>query len=448
MATSGSYEVKQGNIFGRVGESIGKALSEQVPKEMERSRLSSGLKALSGRQGLSPFEQFAELSGIPGITPQMIESGAKLLKNSAQREAYNRNRENVEVGNAINPSIADIQFGNLQQRNQPSMGRETSNVSPNEMGQPQINQKNPLREEAQPKLPWTPSRRDEEISKVWNNNPNLSFEEAASIAADNEKRDMEKPAALRAQDEALNEIQKTANDKFTKNLELKLQKSKEGVFNDISGEMINNLQRGMERDLRTNPKATVDDVVNDWTNRALDLAKAKTQMNELASGRSFIDNVFKSQQTFDKLKSYGKIFEKAGNQEEFYNILKSPEGFNMSPQGAAYVAYDRSPKVDEYIKKSGRASSVPSQRSTQNRKRAVDIENILTSGDSLLAIAKDFKIRDPYFDERSFFSQLREDQDRISLSPRQRRELGEAESEIFPDWGDIWVLPTFKGHIK
>jgi len=68
-----SYQVKQGNIFGRLGSGIGQGLAEQLPKEIERSRLAQGLEDLSQQQGLSPTQKFAKLAAIPGVTPQMIQ---------------------------------------------------------------------------------------------------------------------------------------------------------------------------------------------------------------------------------------------------------------------------------------------------------------------------------------------------------------------------------------
>ena len=85
-----AQEIKNANIWGRVGTEIGKGLSEQVPKEIERNRLASGLKELEGQQGLTPFQQFSRLSSIPGITPQMIQSGAELLRQQGMLGSLNK----------------------------------------------------------------------------------------------------------------------------------------------------------------------------------------------------------------------------------------------------------------------------------------------------------------------------------------------------------------------
>ena len=89
-----SYEVKPGNIFGRLGTGIGKGIAEQAPKEIERLRLQSGLKDVSQKKDLTPFQQFAELSGVPGVTPQMIESGSKLLRQQGVNQALMQGGQN------------------------------------------------------------------------------------------------------------------------------------------------------------------------------------------------------------------------------------------------------------------------------------------------------------------------------------------------------------------
>lgn len=78
-----AYYVKNADIFGRIGTGLGKGLAEQVPKEMENSRLRTGLKALADqadRGDLSPAQFLAQASGTYGITPQMVQSFGDLAK--------------------------------------------------------------------------------------------------------------------------------------------------------------------------------------------------------------------------------------------------------------------------------------------------------------------------------------------------------------------------------
>ncbi len=101
--------IKNANIFGRIGSGIGQGLAEQVPKEIERGRLASGLRSLEGKKDLSPFQQFAELSAIPGITPQMVQSGSELLRQQSMLHgAQSSIPKNQQQFDEIKKSIQDI----------------------------------------------------------------------------------------------------------------------------------------------------------------------------------------------------------------------------------------------------------------------------------------------------------------------------------------------------
>jgi len=83
---------REGGLAG-FGQALGQGISEQLPKEVERHRLSSGLRNLSQKKGLNPFQQFSELASTPGITPQMLESGSALLRQQAYLDAIKNQYE-------------------------------------------------------------------------------------------------------------------------------------------------------------------------------------------------------------------------------------------------------------------------------------------------------------------------------------------------------------------
>jgi hypothetical protein len=119
MVKSGKYTVKQPNIFGRIGTGIGKGLAEQLPKEMERGRLSAGLQQFEKESGdLTPLQQYTRLAAIPGITPQMIQALPEVLKQQNQAKAL------IEQGNASNNPPPFPSQGATQE-NQPSAGLAT-----------------------------------------------------------------------------------------------------------------------------------------------------------------------------------------------------------------------------------------------------------------------------------------------------------------------------------
>lgn len=441
-----SYEVKQGNIFGRIGSGVGQGLAEQIPKEIENYRLRSGLKNIADEADegkLSPAQFLARTSGTYGITPQMVQSFGELAKNQAIRNVFTGNNTQEPV-TPYNPKKPLPQKGLRFSENEPGVNIQNDiNVSPNEYGQPQISPNNPLRESAVPRPPWTPERRKEEIGKLFQDFPYLTLPEAQAMAADNEARELAQPEAQRAIDNYYKQKQDEATNKFDEILGTKLQKSKEGVYSDITGEMKNNLIRGMERELRENPKASVNDVANKWSEKALDMAKTKTQLNKLA-GTFGVSDILNKKALNNKLKEYQESFAKANNQEEYFNLLKSD--FKMSPQGAASIAYPRNKGMKSYISGVKNPKSYdPSLADPNARKQAIEIEKLITANDSLLAIARDLREKVPFFDQTAFFEQLGNDKDQIGLTPRQQREIQEGVSNILPSWADLLILPLFRG---
>ena len=91
-----SFKVKQGDIFGRIGQNIGQGLAESIPREAQNQRLSSGLENI--KPGTSPVDQYSSLirSGasadqIAQILPLLERSNANV---EAQRQANNPSQIN------------------------------------------------------------------------------------------------------------------------------------------------------------------------------------------------------------------------------------------------------------------------------------------------------------------------------------------------------------------
>jgi hypothetical protein len=461
----------QGNLFGRLGSGIGQGLAEQIPKEIEQYQLKSGLKDFSeNSQGLDPMQQLAKIASVRGVTPQMIQSFSELAKQQNTKNAYARTGPTEGKPAPRSSPKLDVDFANMNNRRGPigsqeepkqlprgeiASGGRSPNVPADEFNQPQVVNENPLDKKYEARLPWTPQERNDRRSQYMQQG--FTPEQAAGLQQDDESRDLTEPTVYQQRYQDLQTRNKEAKAELTSQLEKKLQKTGTNVYKDITGEMLNNIERGMARDLRLDPTASVESVANDWTNRALDLAKAKSAMNTLAKDTG-IGTFFTGDKTLKKLNEYADIFKKSGNSEELYNILQKGKstkdkdgnevdgpGFYMSPQGAASIAYPRSANVKKYLasyKVSG-FSSIENQEK-KARKAAAEIENLIDRDDSVLAIARDLKEKDPFFDEQSFFDQLSADKDDVGFSPRLRRELAEGHDDIAPSWGDLLIFPLWK----
>lgn len=454
------HVIEQSDPFGKIGKGFGQGLAEQVPKEIAHSRLSQGLKSLSQKKGLTPLQQLTELASIPGAIdrPQLIQSYSELAKQQGLRDAYkNLSTDSTSQQRQQNTrDLQNIQFaeqpGQIQRGNQiPQVGevdnqQRTPNIS-SKQDVPQVISGNVLNEQNLTRLPWTP----EERNASYANYISKGFlpEQARELQADDEARDLAEPAAHRERLQEIDEGKKKIRDSLKRHIETKLQKNDKEVFNDVEGTMIINAERGMERDLILNPKADIDNVANDWSDRLKETALAKGRMKTF--GRTTgIENLLKGDKSQKRIKEYHDIFKKSGNLEEMKNILQGPE-FGMSPQAAASEAFPVNSKIDKYIsnhKYSPGASKNPSvnaaQASQQARRAALEIEKDIGPDDSVLSIMQKFSDKNPFFDKQSFLDQISEDKDQIGLNARQREELAEGVGNILPNWADILYLPIFR----
>lgn len=90
-----AQEIKQASLFGRIGSGIGQGLAEQLPKEIEQGRLSSGLNKLAKQKGLNPMEAFAQLASIPGAAknPQLLQTAGDLYRQQAYLDSLKNQYE-------------------------------------------------------------------------------------------------------------------------------------------------------------------------------------------------------------------------------------------------------------------------------------------------------------------------------------------------------------------
>lgn len=450
-------KISQGDIFGRIGTGFGQGLADQLPKEIERNRLSSGLAQFEqDYQNLSPMQQMARLSSIPGITPQMLSSMGELAKQGNLRSAYERAAGMGEPGMRRDQPPPGYQWGQMEGRTYeegpydqrggiPQEGEEaprripkkSPNVDPSESGQPQIVQGNPLDEKMVPRAPWTPKERNKSNSDYIR--MGFTPQESERLTAEDEQRYLAEPKAYQEQNEHFKKVRGEAREELINQLELKTQKKGDKLLGDLTGEMINNLERGLQRDLRLKPNSTLSDVANDWSNRGLELAKTKKQVETLMKTTG-VESILKGDEIEKDLKTYADIFKRSGNSEEYQKMLTSKLG--MSPQGAASIAYPLSKGLKSYIKSYRPIPSYnPEDFAKASKKAAIEVMKNLTPEDSLQAIAAAFNEKGE-FDQRSFFDQLREDSDDLPLTDRQRRELAVgAKKNILFKWGDFLILP-------
>lgn len=445
------HKLHRPSISGRIGTAAGSYLAENLPKELERSRLASGLKALGEKKDLSPFQRFAELSSIPGITPQQIESGSRLLEKEQLGNAYKNSAygEGGAGGGILPENISRSPQRNQTLTEQGKPGTRNIPISP----QAEINPENPTAEKYTPKKPWTMERMNSRVAHYIGKG--FQPDQAARMAENEESRYLAAPEAEQKIYDRNEAIKDTVETKFDDRIADLLEKKpgtpgERPIYKDITGEQIAKFKKNVQEDLRNNQDLSVDKAIDTWTQKALHLAKTKQNLKTLGSRGNF-DKFIKSQDVRNKLETYGKIFRESGNEEEFFNILQQTDengnGFGLSPLAAAYIAYPRSEQVNSALKNYPNIRNIGIIESPkESRKLAKKVLETLSLNDNPLAIAKYIKDQSPFFDIREFLNTISEDLEK--LSPIQQRMVADGLEDISPNWGDISILPFFKGGLK
>lgn len=457
--------VKQGNIFGRIGTGFGKGLAEQIPKEIERTRLQSGLEDVANKsEGLTPFQRFAKLSGVPGITPQALQSGSELLRQEGIRSSF-RNPSGQGA-----PADASVQPAGMEQAqpgipNKPpdnvkrSVVQGGDNIPTNfatRAAEAAANQglvrENPAQQKFIPAVSWTPDQKNEDISKDWDRNPNLSYEQIKERSDDRERRFLSKPEEYQAQQKYLNDIEDQADAEFDRQLETILQKKGNEIYGDLTGETLLDTKKAMRHDLATNPNLNPKTAAEKWVKKGKDFVTTKGQIKALAN-RDLWDSFApgKKESTLKTLKSAQKLYDEMGRKKEFYDMLRSkntPEGgygFDVSPGGAALIAYPRSESLKQVVQSAPfrKPGQAPISSEKESRKIADEFAKKRTNSDSILAFVREMKDKRPYFDEITFLEHLRDNQKEFAFNPDQINELNMPYSDYHPNWGDLALFPYF-----
>lgn len=438
--------IEQSDRFGKIGKSFGEGLAEQIPKEVDRYRLSSGLRNLEKEApNLTPFQMYTRAASIPGISNQTLAGLPEVLRQQGKRGYFTGPGGNAATNQATplgpNGPVGPASAIEAPQATKPGEvgGATKAPTQPGDLPKTQdIVTGSPLAQNLMPYIPLTPEQNrnavaqaleqmgpyatPEEAQNIVNQNENLKQQRIASNQETYQKREIERDKATIALDEAM---------------KLKLQKETNSeLFKDLSGEQVKDLQRGMIDELATS-NISIPEAADKWSQNALDIAKTNQLVNtEISKYQS-------PEKTLKSLMSLQKNYSKHGMERTYYNRLKE-KGF--SPQKSALIAMPRSSIVKRHIANAPKAPSYISGEKSGKyaANQAKEIGRIITSQDSPLAIAQEYKTKYQDFDETGFFDYLRENQDQIGLSPAQKNEIAEGESQLIPHWMDLWYFPLIK----
>ena len=327
--------IKQGNIFGRIGTGFGKGLAEQIPKEIERNRLSAGLQQFSQESAnRSPLENLATLSAIPGVTPQMIQSFGSLAQQQARGQALVQQKQQEQ-----------------QQERQSALNRFSGQPASPQQQQtqeaPSITQRKPLEEIQKGYIPPTLDERRQSAGERFRENParythdpQMALDEVDKEVAINQERN----AAYEQQHQRLTAAQDAAVGR------LKAHSDKMGLKN-VPSNIYNDIEDNFIEDIL--PKSAGGNGLTEQEaikKRGKELENIDRDYAEVNSIGDWGVQTRKDSDTLRSLRALQKSFKKRGDTENFADTLVSKNGFSPSVAYSIAQPVSDNPDLNEILK--------------------------------------------------------------------------------------------------
>jgi hypothetical protein len=421
--------IKQGNIFGRIGTGIGKGLAEQVPKEIERSRLASGLKQLGEQKGLTPFQQFAGLASVPGITPQMIQSGSELLRQQARGQA-----------------LAD--FNSSQ--NQPKPNPFSQGGPPAQQGivPPSITQEKPLAEIQQGAIPPTIEEEFARAGQLYKANP-------AQFGNDPQKA-LDFVAAETERNQAINQAYQQKHENLNKiqdNVVSRLQSQSEKLNTQVPAELYSKIEDEAIQATKSRKEGgeglTEQQAMKKYGDKLNDASRDFSKINEIGSWGITLRP---AQSTLRSMKELQNKMEKLDQTDNFAKKLISKN--KLSPKLAYAIAepVSRVPQISSLIKglptleavETIAESKVPPNVSIpKTLEIAPRLAELVKNNEKASPLAIAYEIEKKGYDPETWLQYVTDHAPELNLRQRQSEQASTPINIVSP-WNDWW-LSSFSG---
>lgn len=425
-----THKLHMPSVGTRIGSGLGEYLAQSIPKEVERTRLSQGLKNLAKEENLSPFQRFTRLSTIPGVTPQMIETGGKLLTQQERNKSFG---QPLEKTNAIPAEAYAPKGGDKESSLLPPSLTTSGDLSKAYEGyiRPDLDTMN---QEAYRRFHQNPQRYANDFSNAQNEVAQLV--ESQAIQAKDYQTRHETRAAI--QDNVVNRLQAHAG---KLNVDIPA-----NVYSEIEDKAIKSVLPLSE----DNPDGglTEQQAVKKFGKELDDISRDYSDLSTLDNW-SIVGQ--KSKNSLDTLKRLQKSFKERKDTRNMADKLIGTSG--LSPM----LAYGIAQPVSDVPELSKELNSVPPLTVFENvpyfkqmpqdeiesatYKVSEKLAPYLKSDGSPLAVAYELKKKN--YDPQTFLNYVSEHSKELDLRPSQIDQLNKSQSWV-PTLSDWW-LESFTG---
>mgnify|MGYP001611453646 CR=1 FL=1 len=407
--------IKNADIFGRIGSGIGQGLSEQLPKEIERGRLASGLKELSQNKDMTPFERFAGLASLPGNTPQIIQSGTDLLRQQA-------------VIDSVNKKDSPIDYEKFRPKLNPRQGLSTATTTEG------------TKSALDPYIPPSGEEQERMARELVANEPNIypTIESGRAAIANRVSADVNQSNSKLAKRELEESVQNRS--------EQKLKDEIATVGAQVPGTVLSKLQQ-----------------------KAVDAVQSG-KMSPDAAKIHYGENADKISKNFANIRSWGNLGLVTKEPKSLLNSIKTvqhqaKEGGYQKEAAEALIgengltpqfAYASMYPVSDYKELNSKIKSLPSmnkgindvlgQPNTQKINETLKVAPNLVSAMGLEAspLSIMYELDKKGYDGESFKQYLLDNKETLNLSSNQLDELEKPKPSFF-GWLNDWWLKSFSG---
>ena len=397
----------EGSISGRLGKGFGKGLADQAPREIDRYRLSSGLKNLANRsENMDPLQQVAAMYGIPGMTPEMMQTLAPIIRSMRDKKIA-QDMQNAQPNAQPNPISSNSQF---QTQSEPVNQPEYSN-----------NQSNYLT----PTDPNILRQKAIDISDKYGGDYNAELEKIKNL-------DAERVAAQNSYENRVGLGEKLFDDA----IQLYLQKNADQTFSDITGEMQSEYRQRVRNliDRGSDPRNASNSVSKDL----LEFAKMRSAFRS-DLGKSFLSiSPSKAKSSAEK---YRTQYADLGQREMLSNDLISSRSMRYRyANDFSYPIEETNRSISDEIRRSNDLSKKGSLSSKRvgDDKLFKDISDKISNSDSLSSIG--IRLMKKGYDPNKFLSYVK-DHKYQDLNERQKNELSNSAS-FNPTLNDLFFAAS------
>lgn len=417
--------IEQSDKFGKIGKAFGQGLSEQIPKEVERYRLSEGLKNFEQEAGgLTPLQQQARLSSIPGITPQMIQSFGDLASQQARSEALINKSGGVGAENPYRRTAQTPEASNSQT--------------------PSLTTTSPIEATLNPYIPKSLDQLQQRAGEL--------LEQSPGLYAKNPEKAMDAAVLEENQAKAISDAkqnqrlsQQNVQEKIEQGLQAQAKRSNanvpSSVYNSIEDKAINSVKPKSEG----GEGLTEHQAKKKYGDELESVSKDYQAIETIGSWKVLSK---KPKDNKDALRSIQKKFKE---RDDLENLASSYiDKNNLSPSKAYYLSYpvsdnkelnnkiEKLPTIPTTVQFSGGRPELANVDSEEKTYKVIpEIAKFMSKKDSPLSIAEELKSKG--YDPRIWMNYLDANRKQLDLTERQAREL-DYPRDFNDTINDLWMF--------